>query len=58
LYPDVATAASLEVRTLRYDAWQAAVPVGLLPPKMNVLVVDVQGMDLEVGPCGHSSRCD
>jgi hypothetical protein len=39
----------LDVWTTRYDQWVEQVPAGLLPPHMNVLVVDVQGMDLEVG---------
>lgn len=47
LYPDVATELAIEVWTTRYDEWQASIPEGLLPA-MNVLVVDVQGMDLEV----------
>jgi len=48
-YPDVATASVLEVWTTRYDQWAENAPLGVMPPvRMNVLVVDVQGMDLEV----------
>jgi len=49
VYPGVSTSSVLDVWTTRYDQWVEQVPAGLLPPRMNVLVVDVQGMDLEVG---------
>lgn len=56
-YPDVATASVLEVWTTRYDQWVEDAPPGVMPPRMNVLVVDVQGMDLEVKePAFHTCR--
>jgi len=47
LYPDVMMAASLPVVTQRYDDWHRGIPRGLLP-EMNLLTVDVQGMEYEV----------
>jgi len=47
LYPDVELASAITVSTTRYDEWKTGIPKGLLPD-MNVLVVDVQGMDYEV----------
>lgn len=44
----MSTASVLDVWTTRYDEWVESVPAGVLPSRMNVLVVDVQGMDFEV----------
>ena len=41
-------APEVPVTTFRYDEWARSIPRGLIPNKMNVLVVDVQGMDWEV----------
>lgn len=47
LYPSVNQNDVKHVSTTRYDTWKLGIPKGLIP-KMNVLVVDVQGNDLEV----------
>jgi hypothetical protein len=45
-------AASLPVVTQRYDDWHRGIPKGLLPD-MNLLTVDVQGMEYEVLQVSH-----